>query len=173
MKIKDLIILGINPIFLILTVKILYYLPLIVSNPLNQSCSDNNRIFMNKAFYLKKIIILLAAGSLSGCLATPFIRGITGIFKTNDEDNAAGSRFTNIEILPLKIPKNGDHIVIHDPKTDTKYTVTIGQVYTAASGKMCGRYTLKREDSPSQSGLVCFEKQDQWVKVPLQIPLNN
>ena len=128
---------------------------------------------MNKAFYLKNIIILLAACCLTGCLATPFLRTITGIFQTNDEDGSAGSKYTNIEILPLKVPKNGDHIVIHDPKTDTKYTVTVGQVYTAASGKLCGRYTLAVDNQPGQSGLVCFEKQDQWVKVPLQIPINN
>ena len=128
---------------------------------------------MNKAFYLKNLIILLAAGTLSGCLATPFLRNIAGIFQTDDQDNPIGSKYTNIEILPLNIPKSGDHIVIHDPKTDTKYTVTIGQVYTAASGKLCSKYTLNVENKPGQSGLVCFEKQDQWVKVPLQLPINN
>lgn len=128
---------------------------------------------MNKAIYIKSILIILAAGSLPGCLATPFFRNIAGIFQTRDSDRTEGGKFANIEILPLNIPRSGDHIVIHDPKTDAKYTVTIGKVYTAASGKLCGRYTLKREDKPGQSGLVCFEKQDQWVKVPLQIPVNN
>ena len=110
---------------------------------------------------------------MSGCLATPFLRNLAGIFQLNEEGNPENSKLSNIEILPLKIPKEGDHIVIHDPKTDTKYTVTVGQVYTAASGKLCGRYTLAVENKPGQSGLVCFEKQDEWVKVPLQIPLNN
>lgn len=128
---------------------------------------------MNKVIYIKTILIILAAGCLSGCLASPFFRNIAGIFQTTNTDNAEGGKYSNIEILPLNVPKSGDHIVIHDPKTDTKYTVTIGEVYTAASGKLCGRYTLKIEDKPGQSGLVCFDKQDQWVKVPLQIPYNN
>ena len=128
---------------------------------------------MNKVFFLKTILIILAAGSLSGCLATPFFRNIAGIFRVNDADGAEGGKFSRIEILPINMPKSGDHIVIHDPKTDTKYTVTIGEVYTAASGKLCGKYTINQEDKPGQSGLVCFEKHEQWVKVPLQIPLNN
>jgi len=128
---------------------------------------------MNKAFYLKSIIIILAAGSLSGCLVTPFLRNIASIFQTTDPGDSEGGKFSHIEILPLNTPKNGDHIVIHDPKTDSDYTVTIGEVYTAASGKLCGRYTLQAENKPVQSGLVCFDRQDEWVKVPLQIPLNN
>ena len=122
---------------------------------------------------MKNIIILLAAVSMSGCLITPFLRDVASVFQGNGKETSASSKFPNIEILPLKIPKSGDHIVIHDPKTDTKYTVTVGQVYTAASGKLCGRYTLTKDNEPGQSGLVCFEKQDEWVKVPLQIPLNN
>lgn len=128
---------------------------------------------MNKAFYLKSILIILAAATLPGCLATPFLRNIASIFQTTDADNPGGGKFSRIEILPLNTPKNGDHIVIHDPKTDSDYTVTIGEVYTAASGKLCGRYTLHAENKPDQSGLVCFDKQDEWVKVPLQIPVNN
>lgn len=131
---------------------------------------------MIKASYIKVLLVIVAAGSLSGCLAMPFFRNITDIFRTNNSGDAAYSRDSHVDIVPLRIPKSGDHISIHDPKTDSKYTVTIGQVYTAASGKLCGRYTVDKKNGASKSGLVCFDKydnQDEWVKAPLQIPLNN
>ena len=131
---------------------------------------------MNKASYVKVLLAVVAAGSLSGCLATPFFRNIADIFRVNGADDTAYVRNSHIDITPVNIPKSGDHISIHDPETGSEYTVTIGQVYTAASGKLCGRYTVAKKDGTSKSGLVCFDKQDnqdEWVKAPLQIPLNN
>lgn len=128
---------------------------------------------MKKVLYIKTILITLAAVSLSGCFPMSFIKDLGGIFQSDNSDNSRFDRKTIINIIPLRIPKSGEHLMIRDPKTDQNYSVTIGEVYISASGKHCGRYTVEAEDHSQTTGLVCFVNQEEWVKAPLQIPINN
>ena len=109
---------------------------------------------------------------LPGCLASPFFKNLTSFFNPENEDGIYTDRKNSVKIIPLRIPESGERLSIHDPETGRELNVTIGEVYTAASGKLCGRYTLESENSSRQSGLVCFERQEDWIKVPLQLPGN-
>lgn len=128
---------------------------------------------MNMALYIKTILIILTAISLSGCFPMSFIKNLGGIFQSDNSDNPYSEQNTNIKIIPLRIPESGEHLLIRDPKTDQEYSVTIGEVYTSASGKLCGRYTVEAENFTQKKGLVCFEQQEEWLKAPLQLPNNN
>lgn len=125
---------------------------------------------MKIVLYLKTILIILVAGSLSGCFPMSFIKDLGGIFQSDNSDNSRFERKTIINIIPLRIPKSGEHLIIRDPKTDQEYSVTIGEVYISASGKHCGRYTVEAGNLTQKTGLVCFENLEEWIKAPLQIP---
>lgn len=120
----------------------------------------------------KLISIILFASILSGCLSTPFFRNISSIFKSSEQQDSYSERNSNIKIIPLRKPVKGEHLKIRDPEKGTEYTVKIGDVYTSASGKLCGRYTLEGENLERDSGLVCFDQDEEWIKVPLQLPIN-
>src|SRR3990172_10288184 len=129
--------------------------------------------FMHKSCYWKTLLSMLAAGLLSGCLTMTIFKNIAAFFQPGKSAATGEDIKTRIEIVPVGIPEKGEQIVIGDSKSDAEYTVTIGDVYTSASGKFCGRYTVTDGEQTRESGLVCLEQQDGWVKVPLQIPLNN
>ena len=116
------------------------------------------------------VTVLCCAPLLQGCLASPFFKNISSMFRAQGSDEKSGDADSNINIIPLRIPQSGESISIRDPRSDRELIVRIGEVYTSASGKLCGRYELDDGKSTAQSGLVCFDDQEEWVKVPLQLP---
>lgn len=121
----------------------------------------------------KLISVVLATTLVSGCLPSAFFRDLGSIFQSADSDDSNTGKGTDIRIIPLRIPESGERLEIRDSETGEEYAVTVGEVYTSASGKHCGRYTVERENRAPESGLVCFEKQEEWIKVPLQLPVSN
>lgn len=63
---------------------------------------------------------------------------------------------------------------IDDPATGGPLRVKAGQVYHAASGRLCRRYAAGTPSAPesSDNGLACEDANGDWVRVGLLVPVS-
>lgn len=111
---------------------------------------------------LRASLVLLLLAPLAGCFLTPLARDLGKLFGGGDAESGDGAGW---EVSNLELPKPGDRLTVADPSTGEPLTVIVREVYTAASGQLCGTYTVDGEPGPRTPGLICLQQRSEWVNV--------
>ena len=108
---------------------------------------------------------------LSGCLEFLFIKNINQ--KIEDDGRGEEGNYS-VKITSMRIPQKGERIEITDPNTQQRISVTLGEVFTAASGKICSDFTINEDDrNDERHGLACLNNNHEWDRNSLDIKIIN
>jgi hypothetical protein len=111
-------------------------------------------------------MLIFPIGLTSACLKFPFFKDMDQNSPEMEDDRTNSS---NVKITSLRIPKKGERIEILDPRSEKVFSVTVDEVFTAASGKICSNFTVNEKNIKlKKNGLACLNKNHEWDKNSLE-----
>ncbi len=113
--------------------------------------------------------LIFLVSLMSACLKFPFFKNIEQSPPDMEEGRTISS---HVKITSLRVPRKGEQIDIVDPRSEKVVSVTIDEIFTAASGKICSNFTINKENKKlKESGLACLNENHEWDKNSLEFKI--
>jgi hypothetical protein len=117
-----------------------------------------------------KVLLTIFPVLLAGCANYPFINYSSS---GTARDNTDSFNITTISNMLSQAPARGQHITVFDKANSNRSEVIFGEVYFAASGRLCSSYYPDNTNAANKAkGIICRNEQGDWIKIPLTINAN-